>query len=148
MQTVKILNRRTHKIWEVADAAIIERCMRTPQDYKVIEDFNDSEDTVGFYTHVDDPQPDDEEKSAAEYILEYDSSIGSAANVNETEQVDNTNILSEDVTKMSFEELKAYAQKNGIDIGNATTAAGILKKIEASKTPENGASENKTPDAQ
>jgi len=36
---------------------------------------------------------------------------------------------------MSIEELKAYAEVNGIDIGQSTSQKGILKKIvEATKT--------------
>lgn len=33
---------------------------------------------------------------------------------------------------MTVEELKAYAETNGIDIGNATSKDGITKKIKAS----------------
>lgn len=32
--------------------------------------------------------------------------------------------------EMTAEELKAYAEENGIDIGKATSQEGILKKIE------------------
>lgn len=32
----------------------------------------------------------------------------------------------------TVEELKTYAAENGIDIGNATSASGILKKIRGS----------------
>lgn len=34
---------------------------------------------------------------------------------------------------MTVEELTAYAKDNGIDIGQATTQEGILKKIKAVK---------------
>ena len=34
------------------------------------------------------------------------------------------------LTDMTKEELTAYASEHGIDIGNATTEAGILKKIQ------------------
>lgn len=33
--------------------------------------------------------------------------------------------------KMSVEELKAYAEEKGIDIGASTSQSGILKKIKA-----------------
>ena len=36
-----------------------------------------------------------------------------------------------DLTAMTVEELTAYAKDNGIDIGQATTQEGILKKIKA-----------------
>lgn len=38
-----------------------------------------------------------------------------------------------DLTAMTVEELTAYAKDNGIDIGQATTQEGILKKIKAVK---------------
>lgn len=38
----------------------------------------------------------------------------------------------DEFTSMSVDELKAYAETNGIDIGNATSKDGILKKIRAS----------------
>ena len=33
------------------------------------------------------------------------------------------------LSEMDIEELKAYAEEKGIDIGKATSAAGILEKI-------------------
>lgn len=39
---------------------------------------------------------------------------------------------SDEFSSMSVEELKAYAEANGIDIGNATSKDGITKKIKAS----------------
>lgn len=38
----------------------------------------------------------------------------------------------DEFSSMSVEELKAYAEANGIDIGNATSKDGITKKIRAS----------------
>ena len=38
----------------------------------------------------------------------------------------------DEFASMSVDELKAYAEANGIDIGNATSETGILKKIRAS----------------
>lgn len=41
-----------------------------------------------------------------------------------------------DLNTMTVEQLTAYAQEKGIDIGQATTQAGILKKIQdATTTP-------------
>lgn len=39
--------------------------------------------------------------------------------------------LPPELYEMSNDELKAYAESNGYDIGNASTAEGILKKIKA-----------------
>lgn len=39
--------------------------------------------------------------------------------------------IPEELKAMSADELKAYAEVNEINIGNATTAEGILKKIAA-----------------
>lgn len=40
----------------------------------------------------------------------------------------------DEFSKMTVEELKAYAEEHGIDIGNASSQSGIAKKIrEASK---------------
>jgi hypothetical protein len=41
------------------------------------------------------------------------------------------------LTDMSGEELTAYAQEKGIDIGQATTQAGILKKIQDAEAAKN-----------
>ena len=38
--------------------------------------------------------------------------------------------------EMTAEELQAYAETNGIDIGRATSADGILKKIQEAAEPE------------
>lgn len=40
------------------------------------------------------------------------------------------------LTDMTKEELIAYAQEHNIDIGNATTEAGILKKIQDAQKGE------------
>lgn len=37
---------------------------------------------------------------------------------------------------MSVDELKAYAEQHNIDIGNATTEKGIIKKIEEAQKTE------------
>ncbi|MDO5402976.1 MAG: hypothetical protein Q4F11_06010 [Eubacteriales bacterium] len=37
----------------------------------------------------------------------------------------------DELSGMTVDELKAYAEANGIDIGAASTAEGILKKIKA-----------------
>ncbi len=40
----------------------------------------------------------------------------------------------DEFSKMTVEELKAYAEEHGIDIGNASSQSGIAKKVrEASK---------------
>ena len=38
--------------------------------------------------------------------------------------------------KMSVDELKAYAAEKNVNIGNATTKAGIIKKIQEAEKPE------------
>lgn len=38
----------------------------------------------------------------------------------------------DNLSGMSVDELKAYAEENGIDIGNATSQSGIIKKIRES----------------
>jgi len=46
--------------------------------------------------------------------------------------------------EMTAEELKAYAEENGIDIGKATSQEGILKKIQEAaeeQEPENEVTE-------
>jgi hypothetical protein len=40
------------------------------------------------------------------------------------------------ITDMTVEELTAYAKEKNIDIGQATTQAGILKKIQDAETAE------------
>lgn len=39
-----------------------------------------------------------------------------------------------DLENMDIDELKAYAEENGIDIGKATSQKGILEKILEAKT--------------
>ncbi|MFR2889220.1 MAG: hypothetical protein ACLTDM_13605 [Clostridium butyricum] len=38
--------------------------------------------------------------------------------------------------QMEVEELKAYAEERGIDIGKATSQSGILEKIKETESPE------------
>nr|DAL93854.1 MAG TPA: HeH/LEM domain [Caudoviricetes sp.] len=40
------------------------------------------------------------------------------------------------LSEMDIEELKAYAEEKGIDIGKATSAAGILEKINEAEKVE------------
>ncbi len=44
---------------------------------------------------------------------------------------ENTSKVPDELTGMSVDELKAYAEDNGIDIGRASTADGIIEKIKA-----------------
>lgn len=45
---------------------------------------------------------------------------------------------------MTAEELQAYAEANGIDIGRATSADGILKKIQEAAEPDESEGEQDT----
>jgi len=38
-----------------------------------------------------------------------------------------------DFEKMTVEELKAYAEENGIDIGKATSKDGVIRKLDVNK---------------
>lgn len=53
-------------------------------------------------------------------------------NRNQKQQVKEPAVLSEEKTleEMNVEELTAYAEENGIDIGKSTSQNGILKKIQ------------------
>lgn len=56
--------------------------------------------------------------------------------VNELEKLKASGLISDtadSLSEMSVEELKAYAEENGIDIGNATSQSGIIKKIRESE---------------
>lgn len=43
------------------------------------------------------------------------------------------NVDTQELKDMTVEQLKAYAEENNIDIGNATSKEGIMKKIEAAE---------------
>lgn len=49
--------------------------------------------------------------------------------VAELEELKARKAAGDELGAMSLEELKAYADENGIDIGQASTQEGILKKI-------------------
>lgn len=50
------------------------------------------------------------------------------------------------IDQMNVEELVAYANKNKIDIGKATSQAGIIEKIKAFEQAKKDAEENKAPE--
>lgn len=58
--------------------------------------------------------------------------------LDELEQLKNSlkDTNKDEFSEMSVEELKVYAQEHGIDIGNASSQAGIAKKIRESLKAE------------
>lgn len=51
---------------------------------------------------------------------------------NEQLKAELAELKGDELSAMSVDELKAYAEEHGIDIGNATSKDGITKKIRAS----------------
>jgi hypothetical protein len=101
--------------------------------YTVIKAFNERFDDRHLY-RVGDPYPRDgftPPKGRAEALatggqsaLNHDGSIyleEATSTVNDE--------LKEQLKAMDIDHLKAYADEHGIDIGNATSANGIIKKI-------------------
>lgn len=50
-----------------------------------------------------------------------------------SEQAKDNNSETVNLAELSIEDLKAYATQNGVDIGNASSAKGIIKKIKATQ---------------
>ena len=51
--------------------------------------------------------------------------------VNELEALKSSNseVPDDELSKMTVDELKVYAEEHGVDIGNASSQSGIIKKI-------------------
>lgn len=75
------------------------------------------------------------------YLIEWFKAHGyavenevEAEDVNENERVPDSkkssNHLSDDISQMNVEQLKAYAAAHNIDLGKSTTHEGILKKVQ------------------
>ncbi len=77
------------------------------------------------------------------YIVETDEAINDAAGSADGDadaDADNKTvgdaILFDDIDKTDVEQLKAYAEQEHIDIGQSTSARGILQKIVSAKKQE------------
>lgn len=51
-------------------------------------------------------------------------------------EIENSPGEEKQLSEMDIEELRAYAEKNNIDIGKSTSTSGILEKIQAAEKSE------------
>lgn len=85
--------------------------------------FSPNKDYTGISATVDFTQGVGE--CADPHLLDWFKSKGYT--VEEFEKLDNSGDL--DLENMTVDELKAYAEEKGIDLGKATSQKGILEKI-------------------